>query len=394
MLELQNKLDCCGCRACEQACPRNCISILPDECGFLYPKIDPEVCINCGLCNKVCPFSHFESKLDVEQQVYAMAHHDNFVILSSSSGGVWSGICNWGINNGYSIYGVAFDNHQMPVYLKAVTLKECEAFRRSKYVQCNPELVYGAIKKDLENGDKVVFSGTPCFVKALRNFLRKDYEGLLTVDLICHGIPSPLVWRRYLDFLEKQYKGKIVSVNMRDKRLGWTHRSLTSVVLSDGREYCDTPATNTYMSGFGQELFYRPSCYECRFSNLDRPGDLTIGDFWEIEKYTRTFLGIKGVSCCITNSSKGKRIIDDIKDQFVLEERKLSEALQPNLKAPTKKNQKTEMFWKDWVAANGEFDKIARVYFDYGIMTRLKYALITYFPFIKGLRSRIKKIIR
>lgn len=390
MIHINQKSDCCGCRACEQICPKSCISISPDECGFQYPHINKDICLECGLCEKVCPFLNFTTDKNAERHVYAMSHKDQDIIENSSSGGAFYGIYNWGIKHGYKVYGVAFDEKFCAVYKSATDMDGCVSFRRSKYIQTNPAQLYSKIKSELHNGERIIFSGTPCFVKGLRNFLRKDFEQLITIDLICHGIPSPVVWMKYLRFLEDKYKGKIVDVNMRDKRLGWCHRSLTSVKVDSKGDVCDTSASNTYMNGFGQDIFYRPSCYNCKFSNMDRPGDLTIADFWDINKYTNKFEGKRGVSCCISNTQKGNEIICHIRDNFLFEERKKEECLQPNLMRPTAINKQTEQFWRDWVNSNGNFEYIAKLYFGYDYKSRIKKKIIRVCSFLGGIKRKIR----
>lgn len=387
MIVLSQNSDCCGCRACEQICPRSCITITIDECGFHYPSVNKDDCINCGLCDKVCPFINFETQKDASRKVFALAHKDKNVLEHSSSGGAWYGIYKWGTEHGFKIYGVSYDSDFNVVYKSAITMEDCAAFRRSKYVQSNPIELFKSIKKELDNNERIIFSGTPCYVKGLKNFLRRDYENLILVDLICHGIPSPSVWRKYLDFMEKKYKGRIVEVNMRDKRYGWNHRLLTSIKMFRRNIICDTPASNTFMNGFSREIFYRPSCYECRFASIDRPGDLTIADFWDIEKFTNTFEGVQGVSCCIANSNKGELLINYIKGDYIFEERNISECLHPNLKHPTDCNPYSEQFWKDWIESNGDYKYIANKYFNY----RFKVRLVTY---IKRKLRFLKKIIK
>ena len=378
MIDLSNKADCCGCRACEQICPRQCVHMRFDDCGFLYPKIDASVCIDCDLCNRVCPNLNYKTDESATRKVYAMSHRDMNIVMQSSSGGAWYGIYRWGIENGYKVYGVVFDNYFNVVYRGVTTIEECTDFRRSKYVQCNPKAIYHQIKEELQAGDKILFSGTPCFIRALKNYLRKEYSRHVTVDLICHGVTSPGVWNKYLSFIENHYRCKIAGINMRDKKYGWGHRSLTSLNFLNGRRVCDTPASNTYMLAFGKEIYYRPSCYECKFASTDRPGDITIADFWDIEKFTNRFSGIQGVSCVIVNTNRGDDIINQIKDAYIFEERKLEECLHPNLKHPTRKPPLTEQFWMDWIKMDGNFKLIARKYLGYSRLDIIKYIIRKY----------------
>jgi hypothetical protein len=177
---------------------------------------------------------------------------------------------------------------------------------------------------------------------------------------------------------------------MRDKRYGWNHRLLTSINLFQSIEICNTFASNTFMDGFGQEIFYRPSCYECRFANCDRPGDITLADFWNIEKFSKLFDGIQGVSCCLCNTEKGEKVIKMIQSDYLIEKRSLNECLHPNRRKPTSKNPKSYIFWEDWKKTKGDFGFVARKYFKYNNSYRLKVFIAQKFPYL----MKIKKMIR
>lgn len=378
MLEGKIKEDCCGCRACEQICPTSCIEMISDECGFLYPIIDKDKCLNCKKCQIVCPSINSKSNEDANRKVFAMSHNNKAVVEGSSSGGAFYGICKWGIDNGYVIYGVAFDSKFNAVYGEAESFDDCSKFYRSKYVQSNSYHVFKRIAKDLNEGKNVIFSGTPCYIKALSNYLGKDYDNLLLIDLICHGIPSPLVWNGYLMFLRKHYNGDILQVNMRDKRYGWNHRSLTSIDISSKGNVCDTPATNTFMAGYGMNIFFRPSCYECRFANFDRPGDLTIADFWGINEVTTKFKDEKGVSCCISNTEKGLSLLQNILKGYIYEERVLADCQQPNLYHPATKSPLTDRFWNDWVSSGNNYEYIANKYLGFSMRSKFFFYMKKY----------------
>ena len=308
MVKIQDKTACCGCASCVQLCPKQCISFNEDNEGFRYPSVDFGSCIKCGLCEKVCPIiCHEEPRLPLT--VYAAKNNDRFVRQQSSSGGVFTLIANEIVNAGGVVFGASFDKDWEVEHRYAEQLCDLAAFRGSKYLQSRIGDTYKKAEEFLKEGRQVLFSGTPCQVAGLKSFLRKEYDSLLTVDIICHGVPSPLVWRRYLE--ETAVDQKITEVNFRSKRESWKRYSV--VIKSTDRVVLNQPYyENAYMKGFLSDIYLRPSCYACSFKKGSSGSDITLGDFWGIEASLPQFDDDKGVSAILVNTSRGGSLIESL----------------------------------------------------------------------------------
>lgn len=300
MINILDKQDCCGCSACIQVCPKQCITMLEDKEGFLYPQVNTYDCIDCHLCEKVCPVLH-SGKPRKPLNVYAAKNKDEKIRLQSSSGGVFSSLAEAIINAGGVVFGAKFDEEWKVVHGYTETKDEIADFRGSKYVQSWMGDNFSKVKYFLDNGRKVLFSGTPCQVAGLKRFLRKPYENLLTVDFICHGVPSPKVWRMYLKELLENHSVSsnpmskksvsIENISFRDKRLGWKKFScvfMLSISDENGEKktisLSEMFSENTYMKGFLENLYLRPACHHCPVKCLSSGSDITIADFWGMDK--------------------------------------------------------------------------------------------------------------
>lgn len=375
MIDIKRKETCVGCKACANICPKSCISLLVDDMGFAYPKVDTEKCINCHLCEQVCPILYPFSEVKT-QRSFALVNKDVKQVLSSSSGGLFVELSKYLINNGGVVYGAVYSkDYKFVEYARATKISELNSFKGSKYVQADLDNVFFNIKEDLQRGIKVLFSGTPCYVKSLRNYLQREYPNLYAVDLICHGVPSPLVYERYIDFVQNKSGNVIQSITMRDKKYGWKHRSFLSIKMADNRYVIDRGISNVYMEGFSKNLFLRPSCFECRYTNLNRPGDLTIADYWGIERITNRFKNSKGVSLCICNNDKGFILLNNILSNFDYLETSLDCCIQPQLQHPSIKPDNYVAFWEDWQSTEGNFPFIAKKYLKYSMKDRLTYQI-------------------
>lgn len=283
MIEVKDKKNCCGCSACASVCPRHCITMVEDSEGFLYPQVDEEACVNCGLCEKVCnELNPYDTREPL--QVLAAINKDDEVRQKSSSGGIFHLLAEKTIHEGGVVFGARFDENWQVVIDYAEDMKGVEAFMGSKYVQARMENAYVDAKRFLNEGRKVLFSGTPCQVAGLHKFLRKPYDNLLSVDLICHGVPSPKVWRVYLEEVVKQ--GQSIScVEFRNKEKGWKKFSFFLSYNGVGKTVSMlSPFTeNHYMKAFLSDIILRPSCYECKARGCSSQSDITIADFWGIE---------------------------------------------------------------------------------------------------------------
>ena len=350
MIKITDKKDCCGCAACVQRCPKQCISLKEDGEGFLYPVVDESLCVGCGLCEKVCPIINRPEKLPVKE-VIAVKNRNEEERMASSSGGVFVALAKKVIDQGGVVFGAVFDENWEVKHTYAESMDGVRPMMGSKYVQSRIGDTFRQAEKFLKEGRKVLFTGSPCQITALHNYLRKDYPNLLSVDFLCHGVPSPGVWRRYLDeafdrSARRAAAGKntvlssslkslpvITGIDFRDKTLhGWQKFSFVvrgasaskadknSVLLSD--IHYDNP----FMKGFLRNVYLRPSCYRCKCKNGVSHSDLTIGDFWGIDRISKEFDDDKGVSMLLILSDKGESVIQSIemdKEVFSLDTAKL-----------------------------------------------------------------------
>lgn len=322
MIDIIDKKDCVGCNACVQRCPKQCISMHEDDQGFLYPKVDLNLCIHCDLCEKVCPvINQAEPRKPLE--TFAAKNTDDVVRMSSSSGGIFYALAEKIIEDGGIVFGARFNEQWEVVHDYAETLEGVKAFQGSKYVQSRIGETFQQTEKFLKAGRKVMFTGTPCQIRALGLFLKKDYESLLLkVDIACHGVPSPKVWQTYVNRIVKNVTSikNISSINFRDKRVGWQQYELSIKALSNGRYedvYYASFKKNKYMQMYLYNLILRPSCFACPAKSNSSGSDITLSDCWGISKLNSEFYSSKGVSGVIINTKLGEELINSIQAQYI-----------------------------------------------------------------------------
>lgn len=361
MIQIKNKADCCGCTACASICPKNAISMESDVLGFKYPKVDLNKCIDCGLCEKVCAFNeNYDKSLNLDEpDIYAARHKDIHEIETSRSGAAFIAISDYVLENGGVVYGVGYKDHFVVTHKRAKTKEERDEFKGSKYVQSDLEGIFKQVKSDLKDGKMVLFSGTPCQTAGLNSFIgQKLRENLILVDIICHGVPSPYVWRDYLTYIEHKYKNKVVKLNFRDKsRIGWSGH-IESYIFENNTSIESNIFTNIFYSN----VMLRNSCGICYYTNYKRPSDFTIGDYWGWERISLDFnIDNRGCSLLLVNTLKGKRIFSLISDRVnyivVNDKRK---CFQPNLESPTLIDKGNEVFIQEY--KNKCFKKIIKRY--------------------------------
>lgn len=324
--------ECIGCFACRQVCKKGAISIEHSVDGFTYPAIDHEKCVVCGACRKACPVISLEPpyRYNQDSPCYSAYQKDSTIRMKSSSGGLFYTLANVVINNGGCVYGAGWTNDMILKHQKTECMEGLKKLMRSKYVQSDTTEVYQDVKEELKSGRKVLFSGTPCQVAALQSFLgRKEYPQLLTIDVICQGAPSPGVFRKYLDQIEKQYGSRVVDAVFRTKDNGWRCGLLLLLLLADGRKIEIKYKKNSYYHAFLRNYFLRESCYDCQFKKQKKGcfSDITLADFWRIGTTVPFECSTyeKGVSAILTNTEKGARAFDEIKDRVIWEERTFKE---------------------------------------------------------------------
>ncbi len=305
MIDITDKKDCCGCGACVQKCPKHCILMSEDEEGFLYPHADAGLCISCGLCEKVCPVLNQGNQNPPRLSLAAMNRNEK-IRLQSSSGGVFTLLSDFIISKGGIVFGAAFDEN-WTVHHIAVSSKEgLSLLRGSKYLQSRIDGTYKEAEKELKAERSVLFTGTSCQIAGLKKFLRKDYDNLYTADCLCHGVPSPKVWKKYL---EQVCDGKeVTTVKFRDKRTGWKNYSFT-VSYKDSTEYSHPFSQDIFMKGFLSDLYLRPSCSCCPAKSGRCGSDFTLADYWGINKIQPNYDDDKGTGLLLVNSEKGEDLL-------------------------------------------------------------------------------------
>ena len=309
MIQIIDKHNCCGCSACVMVCPKQCIKLTEDEKGFKYPFVQKESCINCGLCEKVCT-ALIPRFVHDPIEVFAAFNPNENVRENSSSGGVFSMLAEMIIDDGGVVFGACFDEKWDVIHDYTETKQGIERFRGSKYVQSNIGDSYKKVFKFLKDGRKVLFSGTPCQNAGLKNFLRKEYDNLLTIEVVCHGVPSPLVWRSYIEYVNPN-KREISYINLRDKSRGW--KKYSYLIKSGEERLVDEFASSSlYLLGFSLNLTLRPSCYRCSAKGLRSGADITLADCWGVHDIKDIIDDNKGISAILVNSNKGKLILDKI----------------------------------------------------------------------------------
>lgn len=334
MISIKNKADCSGCNACGDICPKDAIDFITDNEGFWYPKVNLDKCINCGLCEKACPNINIKTlkKNDYDRPARAIAAINKNLSIrwDSTSGGAFSALAEEMYSRGGYVSGAVYtDNFTVKNFISN-NPKDLASLRSSKYLESYAEGLYEEIRTLLKNGEKVLACGTPCQMAGLRSFLGKDYENLVIVDFICRGVNSPKVYRSYLDSLESKYKSKIVAVKAKNKELGW--RNLTRKVSFENDEhYYGVLMEDDFRRGYHTNVYCRPSCYECVFKGFPRMSDITLGDFWGIERFDKNLDNNIGTSLIILNSKKGERYFDAVKDRFEYHELPLESAFKGNI---------------------------------------------------------------
>lgn len=312
MLKLISKHDCCGCTACASICPKGCIAMTADSEGFYYPEINENLCINCGLCEKVCPLLHKPAQ-HTNLNVYGAKNCDDGIRYTSSSGGMFTLFAMDVLNKGGVVFGAAFDGSLQVCHTGISTIQELEKLRGSKYVQSNMNGIFKQVRTLLAGGKKVLFSGTPCQIAGLKGFLMKDYENLTTVDVVCHGVPSAKVYNKYLQEIASDTGESITKVNFRDKANGWKQGE--TLFFTKTHRIGAPKRQETYMRLFLNNVSIRPSCADCAFNNKRSLADITIADYWGIDKQFPEFDDDKGVTLVMINTEKGQQLFDTVKDK-------------------------------------------------------------------------------
>lgn len=348
------KEDCCGCSACYSICANHAITMKPDEEGFLYPQIDQSRCVDCCRCTDICPLTYGGNyKENHTPRFYVARHKLPEVLWQSTSGGAFTAISDAILRQDGVIYGADYDRNFHVLHQRAETPEQRDRMRISKYVQSDMGNTYAQIKNDLKDGRIVLFTGTPCQTAGLRGFMGSSplSEKLYTCDLICHSIPSPLVWEDYKRLLERENGGKISKVQFRSKKDGWIREnSNKGFLFTTDRSPEIKEDDRFYKLFFKLGTITRPSCSQCCFTDMHRAADLTIADYWGIEKYSPDWFDPLGVSLILVNSPQGTVLFDQCRQELLEEERPKEESLneQQRLREPSQFPENRSLFWEDY----------------------------------------------
>ena len=316
MITIAEKYKCNGCTACHNICPQNCITMQTDDEGFAYPLIDKTKCTNCGLCTKICPILSKKTYPQIQSlKAFAAINNDEKIRLQSTSGGVFSALAEYVLNQGGVVFGAGFDQNFVVRHMACENLQDLAGLRMSKYVQSDLGNTFNHVKKLLQEGRLVYFSGTPCQVAGLKSFLLRDYDNLITQDVICHGVPSPLVWAKYLAY--KTNGIRPANVSFRDKTTGWRNSSFK--IECNENTYQTKRLGDPFMKMFAFNKILRPSCHKCHFKGDGHVADITLADFWgkAMKQYAQQFDDNKGCSLVISRTQKGENLITNLAKQKI-----------------------------------------------------------------------------
>lgn len=389
-MKLCDRDACTGCEVCSIVCPTKSITMQRDRLGFLFPKIDATTCVNCYKCSQKCHVLHESTRNELPlKKIYAAWHIDMNIRINSTSGGAFSALAEAVLENGGCVIGATYEKDFTVVHKVAYDKNGLNAQRGSKYVQSRINSILPEMKV-LAKKQPVLFCGTPCQVAAVNSFLG-NLENVYTVDIVCHGVGSPVIFKKYLDYLEEQYHAKVMEFRFRSKANSWRYPSV-SARFDDEQKYFRSGLSDPMFVGFNKDVFLRESCYQCKYTCLDRQSDITISDFWGYEALTGNDIDDDyGISMIMVNTDKGSALFSKAKAHMVIHERDLKQAMngQPCLAHPTTKSPMREGFLKD---VDCNFEDLSKKYF------QLRYDFSTYYYYranhTRDQSKRVKKIFR
>ena len=377
MIQINNKTECCGCFACVNICPKNCITMKLDEEGFRYPHIDTSACVGCGMCERVCPLLGGADGVRKERKgikSVACYNKEKEALAKSASGGAAHLLGEYVVQSNGVVFGAVGDMKTKVWHIMAENEADLELLQGSKYLQSHMDLNYRLAKIQLEKGRLVLFTGTPCQIAGLYGYLGKDYDNLITADLVCHGVPSEKVFEKYITEHEEKTGKKVISF-FRDKEGGWKP-VLFSYIYEDGTKVTETGRKDKFNMGFTTNLFQRPSCYTCKFAPMERIGDITVGDWFGGTKYKELDPENKGLSMIVINSPKGEKFYELIKEKMETTEYSVEEAVKESVHLGTKPH--INFMRKDFFAhfEKMTYDELFKRYFPSDKAGKLRNAIL------------------
>lgn len=316
MICITEKTQCCGCTACFNICPKKAIAMKPDNEGFLYPDIDDSLCVNCGLCEKVCPMLN-QKKHEEQTKGYIIRHKDEAIVNQSTSGGAFTAFASYLLNKGAVVYGAGYDDNMQVLCKAAHDVSELQEMRGSKFVQSDLGNIFSEIKRQLRMGTTVLFTGTPCQVSGLLSYLGNKPDNLICIDFVCRGVPSPGLWRNYVKMMQKKYKSKMVGARFKHKTYGY-HTTTMKIDFANGKTWYGSGRIDPMMKAFVNEMSSRPSCGACKFKGIERPSDITMFDCYEFSKIMEKSDDDKGYTSLFVHTEKGQKLLEGIAEQLIV----------------------------------------------------------------------------
>lgn len=379
--------NCTGCYACYSVCPQSCISMLANEEGFISPSVNSIKCVRCGKCMSVCPILNPDER-EFEPSAIACQNRINSSRIKSSSGGVFVALSERIIELEGVVYGAAFNSNCEVEHKSVDSHENIHILQGSKYVQSKIGDSFIHAKEQLSSGKQVLFSGTPCQIAGLMKYLGKKYERLLTIDIVCHGVPSPAVFKKYIEARERLARSRVTEISFRDKKMGWKNFSMR-ICFENKRVYCRSKDQDPYLKSFLQNGTLRRSCYACRFKGEKRHSDITLADFWGVQNLMPDIDDDKGTSLVLLHSPTGKQMFESIAGDIFSNPADVSEALKYNSAAlnSVKRSPFRDQFIKE--VTNDNFIKLAHKYFSESPNIRIRRRLLMV---IKKLR--LEKLVR
>lgn len=352
MIEIKDKTLCTGCGACLKICPKKCIELIEDQEGFLYPFVRRNECIDCGMCDSVCHLCGGMRLLKYPNAIFAYRNDDK-IRINSTSGGFFTAISEWLLNQEAAIYGAVFDDTFTVVHSRAINRDERDKQRYSKYVQSSTCQIIDFIQEDLKHNKKVLFVGTPCQVAGVLSYLEKkkiSLNNLYTCDFVCHGVSSPVIWKEYLKYVKEKYNDEIIRINFRSKDIGWH----TPQLKIEMRKHVQalTEKQDAFYQLFYSNCILRPSCHYCKYAKRERVSDFTMADCWGIEKSHPELDDNKGLSLVFTNTEKASEIVSllGLKQRL-----SFNDFTQPHLSKSAPISKKREKFWAEYTSKGGKY---------------------------------------
>lgn len=374
MIKINEKQNCCGCTACAAICPKDAIAMKEDNEGFLYPNIDLVNCIDCGACEKVCPILNVSKEKPFKQTAYIVQNKNQIILRESTAGGAFTAIANYILHNKGIVFGVELGSDLVARHIGIDNENDLHKFRNSKYVQSSVGLdTFRKIKSFLDMGRLVCFSGTPCQIEGLKKFLKKDYSNLITVDVVCRAVPSPLIFRKYIEYQKKALQDNIKQVRFRDKYFGYKYSTLNVITNTNQGNYHLGVESDPWLRAFFSNICDRPSCHSCSFRKQYRVSDFTIWDCFNVGRFSKKLDNDKGATRILIHTEKGENVFNFIKNDFIYLQVTPEAAIAgvKEMKQSVIPNEKREIFFKDACSMNGY--ELFNKYFPKNIKAKLEH---------------------